>query len=225
MFHGQQFIFFDEAGEMNFSPRASKHVSVVAMKVVTGSDTLMEKYWSLKHSLFIAPPDDAEIRRRFQNKRFHASEDPQPVRDMVFDLITNNIGQMQVRAVVIDKDNVDTKHRNEEWLYENLYFYLFRSILDRSGWTSAGDKVRLLIDLTEDKRMREATIRGVRSAETLAAAPFISAVHHVSSFHHPFLQLADYFCWAIYRKYEKKDLRSYKLIKEAVRDEWRLYKK
>lgn len=120
---------------------------------------------------------------------------------------------------------MDTKHRNEEWLYENLYFYLFRSILDRSGWTSAGDKVRLLIDLTEDKRMREATIRGVRSAEALAAAPFISAVHHVSSFHHPFLQLADYFCWAIYRKYEKKDLRSYKLIKEAVRDEWRLYKK
>ena len=209
---------------MNFSPRASKHVVVVVMKVVTGANGLMEKCWSLKHSLFIAPPDDAEIKHRFQNKRFHASEDPQPVRSMVFDLIANNIGRMQVRAVVIDKDDVDTKHRNEEWLYENLYFYLFRSILERSGWTSAGDKVQLLIDLTEDKRMREATIKGVRSAEALTAAPFISAVHHVSSFHHPFLQLADYFCWAIYRKYEKPNLRSYKLIKEAVQDEWRLYK-
>jgi len=210
---------------MNFSPRASKHVVVAAVKIVDSPVRLMGKYWSLKHSLFIAPPDDAEIRHRFQNKRFHASEDPQPVRDMVFDLITNNIGQIQVRAVVIDKDDVDAKHRTEEWLHENLYFYLYRSILDRSHWTRAGSGVQLLIDLTDDKRMREATIKGVRSAEALAAAPFKSAVHHVSSFHHPFLQLADYFCWAIYRKYEKKDLRSYKLIKEAVRDEWRLYKK
>ena len=225
MFHGHTFIFCDEAGEMNFSPLASKHVVVVALYVVGDPVRLMEDYWHLKHSLFIAPPDDAEVRKRFQNRRFHASEDPQRVRDMVFELITKNIDQIQVRAVVVDKDDVESKHRTEAWLHENLYFYLYRSILDRSGWTGAGDKVQVLIDLTENKRMRAATIKGVRSAEEQAAVAFTSAVHHVSSFHHPFLQIADYFCWAIYRKYEKEDLRSYDLIRGAVEDEWRLYKK
>ncbi len=210
---------------MNFSPRASKHVIVAAMKVVSGAKALMEEYWRLRHLLFTTPPDDSKIRHQFQNKRLHAAEDPQSVRDIVFDLIIGNLGRMQVRAIIIDKDDVETKHRKEEWLYENLYFYLYRSILDRSGWTSTGDNVQLLIDLTEDKRMKKATFRGVRNAEALVAAPLRSTVHHVSSFHHPFLQLADYFCWAIYRKYEKEDIRSYELIKEAVQDEWRLYKK
>ena len=110
------FIFVDEAGEMNFSPRASKHVIVAAMKVVTGSAALMEDYWRLRHSLFTAPPDDSKIKHQFQNKRLHAAEDPQSVRDMASDLITSNIRYIQVRAIIIDKDDVETKHRNEEWL-------------------------------------------------------------------------------------------------------------
>lgn len=225
MFHNHQFIFFDESGEMSFSARASKHVVVVALKSIHRPTRIMKDYWHLKHSFFISPPDDAEIRRRFQNKRFHASEDPQIVRDMVFDLITRNIGRLEVRAIVIEKDDVEPKHRNEEWLYENLYFYLYRSTLDRSHWTRARNGVQLLIDLTEDRRMREATIRGIRNAEALVAAPLMSAIHHVSSYHHPFLQIADYFCWALYRKYEEGDLRSYNKIRKAVKDEWRLYKK
>lgn len=185
----------------------------------------MGGYWNLKHSLYVTPPDDAEIRRRFQNERFHASEDPLSVRKMVFDLIRKHMRWLQVRAIVLEKVDIDAKHRTEEWLYENLYFYLYRSILERSGWISKTEVLQLMIDMTDDKRMRDATIRGIRNAEKIFGAPSSSPVYHISSFRHPFLQLADYFCWAIYRKYEIGDFRSYELIKDAIEDEWRLYKK
>ncbi len=52
-----------------------------------------------------------------------------------------------------------------------------------------------------------------------------SKIYHTNSFAHPFLQLADYFCWAIYRKHEKNDSRSYNIITKAVENEWVVFKK
>lgn len=39
----------------------------------------------------------------------------------------------------------------------------------------------------------------------------------------PCLQLVDYYCWAIYRKWEKRDMRSYELIKEKIGSEFELF--
>ena len=39
----------------------------------------------------------------------------------------------------------------------------------------------------------------------------------------PCLQVADYCCWAIQRKYEQSDTRSYDLIKDKIKSEFRPY--
>lgn len=225
MFHNNQFIFFDESGEMNFSPRSSIYVVLGALNISHSPTTLMENYWKLRHDLYIHPPDDAEIRKRYQNRRFHASEDPQVVRNRVFDLICENLGLFRVNAIILEKNDVYEYLRKEEWLYEKLYYYLIRSILYQSSNLDEVRGIQLLIDHTEDKRLRRATVGGIRSAEREAGLYSRSGIYHATSHAHPFLQIADYFCWAIYRKYESEDNRSYDLIRTAIENEWLIFNK
>ena len=225
MFQDHQFIFFDESGHMNFSPKTSTHVVIVARNITNSSKRIMEKYWQLRHDLYIQPPEDTGIRGKYQNRRFHASDDPQEVRNKVFDLICKHLHLLQVQALVLDKDDVFKESRSEEWLYGKVYYYLVRTILTRSKWFEGIEGVRFLIDHTQDKRLRQATVGGIRRAEAETGAQFRSIIFHATSHAHPFLQLADYFCWAIYRKYELEDMRSYDLVDEAIENEWYLFKK
>jgi hypothetical protein len=48
-------------------------------------------------------------------------------------------------------------------------------------------------------------------------------VHHYASKTSHYLQVADYCNWAIYRKWENLDTRSYKLIEGAVRSEFDIF--
>ncbi len=225
MFQNHQFIFFDESSHMNFSPRTSTYVVIAAMNITHSSERIMEEYWRLRHDLYIQPTEDTSIQGRYQNLRFHASNDPQEVRNKVFDLICKHLHLLRVQALVLEKKDVFEDFRKDDWLYEKAYYYLARSILTRSKWFESTEGVRFLIDHTQDKRLRQATVGGIRRAEAEAGAQFRSVIFHATSHAHPFLQLADYFCWAIYRKYELRDTRSYSLVAEAIENEWNLFKK
>ncbi|MCH7575843.1 MAG: DUF3800 domain-containing protein [Candidatus Marinimicrobia bacterium] len=224
LFGKSKFIFFDEAGDMSFSPKASRHIVVIALHINEQSEELMTHYWNLKHTLYAHPPTDLEVRRRFQNKRFHASEDPQEVRNAFFSLITKFLPIIRVRALILDKNLIEDKHRNDQWLADNLYFYIYKSIGERSNWLSANGNTQLLLDSTEDGRIKDGAIRGIRKAEKIVGLGTRANILHVSSYQHPFLQVADYFCWAIYKKYENSDERSYGKIEKGIEDVWELFK-
>jgi len=225
MFPDSKFIFFDESGHMDFSMKSSRFAVVVALYIPQAADSLMQDYWKLRHELYITPPSGGKQQDRYTNYRFHAANDPQIVRDAVFSLLENHLVSLKVHAVVLEKRDVFPELQSVEWSFEKLYHFAFRSICSYSDWLVDVQGVNLIIDDNGTTRLRQATIGGIRRAEKICGRITRSTIHHVSSTGHPFLQLADYFGWAMFRKYESEDERSYEIIKEAVENEWVLFKK
>lgn len=216
MFQGNRFIFFDESGNMEFSPKSSKFVVVLALNIVKSPEALMEVYWQLRHGLFINPPSDTGTTKPYRNRRFHAAEDPQVVRNKVYNLITDYLHLFSAHAIVLDKNEVFPFLKDEKWLYEALYYFSLRSIVKHSGWLKSIENAQLLIDQTQESHLRKSTVGGILKAKHEFHVPHRIGIHHVSSLTHPFLQFADYFGWAIYKKHERDDLRSYDLISKAI---------
>ncbi len=216
MFQGNRFIFFDESGNMEFSPKSLTYVVVLALNVINSPEIIMDDYWHLRHDLYVNPPPDTGTTEPYRNRRFHAAEDPWVVRKRVFDLITANIHLFQAHAVALDKNDVLLFNRKDDWLFENLYYWSIRSIAKHSNWLDGIGGVHLLIDQTQVSHLRASTIGGIIRAKHEFGIPYNIGIHHVTSYAHPFLQLADYFSWAVSRKYEKGDTESYDLINQAL---------
>ena len=49
-------------------------------------------------------------------------------------------------------------------------------------------------------------------------------LHHTSRSHYG-LQIADYCCWAVYRKWDRNEMKCYDTIKEAIRSEFDIFSK
>jgi len=209
---------------MGFSPKASTYVVVVGLNISQSPDRIMQDYWKLRHELYISPPTDVDTQKPYRNLRFHAAEDPQVVRNKVFELIAAHLDQCHVHAVILEKADVFSFNRSEDWLYESLYYFCIRSIWKHSDWIKDIDSVQLMIDQTQVARLRAATSGGINRARNEFGRTCRVDIHHISSLTHPFQQLVDYFAWAIFRKYERKDLRSYSLISKAIEYERTVFK-
>ncbi|MFC1501764.1 hypothetical protein ACFL58_04895, partial [Elusimicrobiota bacterium] len=59
------------------------------------------------------------------------------------------------------------------------------------------------------------------SSELAKGVPYL-ILHHASKSNYD-LQIVDYCNWGIFRKYESKDMRSYNIIKEAVKSEFDIF--
>ncbi len=209
---------------MDFSPKSTRYVVLVGLTIGNSLDMILNDYWALRHELYMNPVEYQSNQCKYTNKRFHASEDPQEVRDKVFDLILRNIGGFRVRALIIEKANVYDQLQKDEWLYLKMYFYLVRSILQNTNWTENVAGLQFIVDYNKTRRLTEASKSGIKFALAAVNNLLPYGLHHTPSGCHPLIQLTDYFCWAIYRKYasESGDLRSYKIIEGAIDDEWKM---
>jgi hypothetical protein len=72
--------------------------------------------------------------------------------------------------------------------------------------------------------LREAVGKGVKVtlAAMLPATVRYRVLHHASKSNMD-LQIADYCTWAIYRKWNSQDARSFRRVQAAVRREWDLF--
>lgn len=183
---------------------------------------LLKDYWSLRHDLYINPVEYGSEQRIYTNMRFHAAEDPQNVRDKVFDLINLHSEIINARSLIVEKANVYDYLQEDKWLINRMYYYLFKSIFNRSNWIKNKNSLQIIIDHTKTKRLVSATISGIKKSHSNYGNKLQYRLHHTPSGCHPFVQLADYICWALLRKYERNDLRSYKLISGLIEEEWKM---
>lgn len=222
MINDNQFIFTDESGNIDFSPKSSKHAIVTGIIVNNSYAKLLGDYWSLRHDLYINPVEYGSDQRIYTNKRFHAAEDPQKVRDKVFELITLHSENICDRSLIVEKANVYNYLQRDEWLIGRMYYYWFKSLFNSTNWIENKNSLQIIIDHTKTKRLRSATISGIKRSHSNYGNKLPYRLHHTPSGCHPFIQLADYICWALLRKYERNDLRSYNLISGLIEDEWNM---
>ena len=208
----RRYVFLDEAGNFDFSgrPGASRHFIVTS---VTVDDCRVGT-------------DLAELRREMMwrdialGDHFHATEDRQQVRDIVFDVIGRHA--MRIDATVIDKATVATHlARNAMRVYKTAIYQHLRHLLPEL--VEDGSAIMVVSAALGNRHEQAAHAEGIRDV-IRQVLPLGGARHAMApAIADPCLQVADYCCWAIQRKWERGDERSYALIAGRIASEFRLF--
>jgi hypothetical protein len=146
---------------------------------------------------------------------FHASEDRQAVRDRVFQVIAGADG-LTFHVTVTQKQDVPAEYREEESFYQFVADFALRGALERHP---SAEPVYVVTDQLPVKRKQKSVTKGLKAslAATLGARRY-ELEHHASAAHAG-LQVADYLNWALYRKWQSADDRSYDLIRHLIASE------
>jgi hypothetical protein len=204
------FVFADEAGCFEFSRKqnASRYFVVCTINL---------QNCDIGHSLL-------ELRRKLAwegkpvGDYFHATVDKQEVRDEVFQLISAH--PFDVYATIMEKSKAQPQVREtRETFYKYGWFYHLK-------WSAPQ------FIMPKAEVMFTTASVGTKKGQALFTAAVNDVVqqtvriprkqwqtHFCQSMADPCLQIADYCTWAIQRKWERGDDRSYRLIQARVRRE------
>jgi len=207
------FLYCDEAGNYDFTEQGSKYFLVTCVVMTRTFDHCIPLY-ALKYDRLQSGID---IDRALNCLRFHASYDVQALRDDVYKIIVKNLSSFSVYTAIIDKDGLDGSQRNDYSLYAMGMIPLLDAVLETEDFDDV-DSLTIVTDSIPGKRRWEA-VRGAMKSRlkkwtTVTGRPFL-IYHHLSSTDMN-LQVVDYVSWAIQRKWERDDERSYVYIKDAI---------
>ncbi len=204
-----KYIFIDESGNSDFSPSGTRYftfTSLLSQRPFLFSEQLAE----LKYDLM---DDGLDV------ESFHASEDRQSTRNKVFDVIRDNHNSLRIDSIVIEKAKTDPSLQSVERFYPKMLGYLLKYVVD-SIQPDVLDKVIVITDSLPVRKRRKAIEKAIKItlAEMLPEGLEYQIVHHDSKSNFG-LQIADYCSWAIFRKWEREDARSYGTLGRIIRSE------
>lgn len=210
---GNAYIFIDESGDFNFSPLGTAYFTLSSI-TTTRPFAFVSKLDTLKHDL---------MEQGHNIEYFHASEEAQPVRDRVFAIIQEHLNGLRIDSLIVEKRKVGPALRDELRFYPEMLGYLLRNLIGRPAFGDA-EQLILLTDLLPVAKKRKAVEKAVKItlAKMLPKFRKYRIMHHSSKSSYG-LQIVDYCNWAIYRKWQRRDLRSYDLVKAGIKSEFDIF--
>jgi Protein of unknown function (DUF3800) len=210
------YIFLDEAGNRDFSKKGTQYFlfsAIVRERPFEAGARLVD----LKYDL---------IESGMDIHRFHASEDEQAVRDQVFSIIQSDLERTRVEALFVEKRKTHPNLQREDRFYPELHGYFLRHILLATELKAYKEILVFTDKLPAGKNKKQPFEKIVKETLSRMLPPSVKyrLLHHDSQSCMD-LQIADYCTWAIYRKLDRRDFRSYDLIKSSVRKEFDLFRK
>lgn len=204
--------FVDEAGNFDFSTKrdASRYfiLTTVSMDACAAADALIP----LRRELAWEGLPIIDY--------FHATTDKQNIRDRIFaEIAKMDIG---IYATIFEKRKTVPRRQQMMPFYKLTWYH------------HAKNTIPDLVADDEELHVIAASI-GTKKTQISVASAIKDVVHqcgrrndttrvsHWPASVDPCLQVADYCCWAIQRKWERNDDRSYKLVKHLVqweKDMW-----
>ncbi len=207
----RRYVFADEAGNFDFSPKGSRYF--ILTTVTLDSFAVGDALQALRR--------DMGLRGIGSPAGFHAAEDAQAIRNEVFAVIARH--EFRVDATVFEKAKTVAHRRdNDLKFYKTAWHFHMKHVLPRVAVSD--DEVFVVgASITLKKREQRVNEAIAEVLGTVAGSvPFKTAAWSAAS--EPCLQVADYCCWAIQRKWEGGDERSYVLIKDKIRSEFDIFR-
>jgi hypothetical protein len=205
----RRYVFADEAGEFNFSRHARASRYFILCTVTIDDCALGEKLLRLRKELVWNgfPVGDY----------FHASEDRQPVRDEVFKLLQAE--PITVEATILEKSKAQPQvRRTEHRFYQYAWYYHFKGTSRKI--LGPADELLVTAASIGTKNGRAAFEAAIKDVMNQYYRGTVWKADHCPAMADPCLQAVDYCTWAIQRKWERGDTRSYDLISEKIRHEY-----
>ena len=208
------YIYLDESGNFDFSDKGTRFFML-------GSVTLERPFG------FMTPLDELRLdllEHGVEIERFHASDDAQSTRDAVFRIIQAHLGGLRIDSTIVEKRKTGPALRAEEHFYPKMLGYHLRHVLEQAGFAKY-HRIVIVTDTLPMQRKRRAIEKAVKLtlAAMLPTGANFTVLHHDSRATLA-LQVADYCTWAIYRKWDRADTRSYELIQASVLSEFDIFR-
>jgi hypothetical protein len=206
---GRVHVFSDEAGDFVFKPPREGISRYFMIGTVTVRDCgIGDRVLALKRDLAF----DGMVL-----DGFHASSDKQWVRDRVFEVIAD--ADLRYDVTILDKRKTIDKYRRSALRFYKLAWYLHFKYVAPIVADHADELLVVASSLQISKKKK---VVG-QAVEDVVAQVAPTLKHHTAfsaNGSDPCLQVADYCTWAVQRKYEMGDTRSYDLIDHHVRTEF-----
>lgn len=208
------YVFLDEAGNFDFSKSGTRYF-------LLGCIT--------KERPFIAYQELSELKydlveEGLNIEYFHAAEDRQDTRNRVFGTIAKHLNGVQYDSVIVEKRKTGPALQSPDKFYPKILGYLLRYVLGQYD-LSQYREVIVFTDRIPINKMKKAVEKAIKLtlAEMLPDSARYRIYHHESKSNFD-LQIADYFNWAVYRKWDRTDSRSYNVIQPVVRSEFDIFR-
>ena len=207
------YVFLDESGNFDFSKNGTKYFILSGLSCYRPFEWYSD-FIDLKFNLM----------EKFSGiEEFHCSEDKQFVRNQVFSILSNYQKFFRVDSVIVQKNKTNPLIQNSG----KLYPLILRILLSYIVRNYDKDEILKLIFITDElpvKREKEAITKGIKLhlSESFGKKPY--KIFHWNSKSTIGLQAVDYVCWAIQRKWNMQDPRSYDLVKRSIQSEFDVFK-
>lgn len=209
------YVFADEAGDYAFikNNRASRYfiLCTVSMEFC---NTLSAGILNLRREM-IWDGDPVE-------KFFHCTEDKQVVRNKVYALLNSH--RFDIQATIMEKAKAEPQTRPSKFrFYQYAWFHHLKYVMPK--FIAAGaTEIQLTTATAGVKNEQPKFTNAVNNVaqQTMGKRRWKTAFF--PSMADPLLQVADYCTWAIQKKWERNDTRSYDLIKHRITHEVDMWK-
>jgi len=207
-----KFIFADEAGCFGFDRKPNVSRYFILCTVVMENCGVGTELLALRRKLAWEGKELGEY--------FHACTDAQVVRDAVFDTIGQS--HFTVQATIMEKSKAQPQIRaTRPRFYQYGWYYHFKFGTARE----IGKDAETLITTASigTKKERKSFEEPIADVMRQTITPKKWRTDFCPAAADPCLQVADYCAWAIQRKWERADDRSYVLIKNRITYEYDLW--
>jgi hypothetical protein len=200
------YVFLDEGGNFDFSPNGTQYFTLTSVRVFRPFP--IDQYLTeLRFDL---------IESGLELEYFHASEDRQATRDRVFKVIRGALGAFRVDSVIVEKRKTIPSLREERRFYPEILGHLLKHVVRGTNLSGISEFI-IIADRYPNAKKRNAVEGAVKAVVKTMLPPGVRyRVLFQGSKSACGLQIADYFNWAIFRKWERNDSRSLDAVSPAV---------
>lgn len=200
-------VHLDESGNLTFKPSGSRYYVFTAAWTYDPAP-LGGALTALRFAL---------LKQGHDLHRFHATEDKQVNRDAVVAALARH-ETWRFAAVVIEKAKVYPDLRVPHRFYPEFASSVLKHVF-RRHLAPGTDTVLVFTDTLPMHERREAAEKAIKTAcrRELPKATRFESYHHPSA-SNPWLQVADYCSWAVFRKWEQGNTRTYDLLSHRLAD-------
>lgn len=208
------YIFLDEAGNFDFSPAGTRYFVLTSVSMLRPfpAHGALDDY---KHEC---------LEFGLNTEYFHCANDNSRVRSRVFDVIAAKRDGMRIDSLIVDKPKTGPALRDDQRFYPEMLGHLLRFVLPKE-LAAGAEEVIVITDTIPVNKKRQAIEKAIQQALARLLPPGMRyrILHHASRSHYG-LQVADYCCWAVFRKWQRAETEHYDRISAAVRSEFDIFR-
>jgi hypothetical protein len=208
------FVYIDESGDLTFSNKGSEYYIITSV-ITHNPIPAIRKLEILRLDILSQdkfPDLSSEYLEKNISNGFHATYDKQVVRDEVFEIIQSLGANIVINSLVIEKRKANPSIRDTNKFYSMMSASLLKYIKKKYEYRD----LCVMFSGTPTDRKKNFFKSAIKQEISNLEMTKPYKIYFPDPKSDRFLNVSDYACWAISRKWEKKDCRSYDLIKGQI---------